>query len=131
MECPICFKKANYTTHCNHSFCKECLYKWKNTCPLCRSRIYMKYPNTRAMKRKLGVMNNAVIILANIRRAEKTEDKLKISEKLFDYIWDNRIVIRKDGHLCRIIHNKSALMESQCQSIGLPSPKILKKTSTI
>ena len=27
-ECPICFKKADYTTKCNHNFCKKCLYKW-------------------------------------------------------------------------------------------------------
>ena len=91
----------------------------------------MKYPNTRSTRRKEGVMDNAVIILANIRRVEKTEDKLKFAEVLFNYIWDHRIVIRKDGHLCRIIHEKSLLMYRQCSVVGLPPPKILKKTITI
>ena len=26
-KCPICFKKADYTTACNHAFCKKCLHK--------------------------------------------------------------------------------------------------------
>jgi len=91
----------------------------------------MRYPNTRAMKWRAGVMDNALIILANIRRAKKREDKLKFAEVLFNYIWDHRIVIRKDGHLCRIIHKKSVLMEHQCRSMGIVPPKILKKTLTI
>jgi hypothetical protein len=91
----------------------------------------MKYPNTRSMKGRLGVMDNAVIILGNIRRTEKTVDKLKLAEELFNYIWLHRIVIRKDGYLCRIIHEKSLLMYHQCSLVGLPPPKILKKTLTI
>ena len=83
------------------------------------------------MKWRAGVMDNALIILANIRRAKKREDKLKFAEVLFNYIWDHRIVIRKDGHLCKIIHEKSLLMYHQCSVAGLPPPKILKKTITI
>ena len=43
IECPICFTYFNNTKiiklSCDHSFCKECILKWKkenNTCPYCR-----------------------------------------------------------------------------------------------
>ena len=43
IECPICFTYFNNTNiiklSCNHSFCKECISKWKkhnNNCPCCR-----------------------------------------------------------------------------------------------
>ena len=130
-KCPICFKKADYTTACNHAFCKKCLHKWKNSCPLCRRMVILQYPNTRAMATKRQVMKIASRFLATIEQTEKAVDKLKIAEKLFNHIWDNRIVIRKDQYLCGIIHRKSILMETQCRRMEVFVPKILKKTSTI
>ena len=46
MNCPICDDKLTLencvSTECNHTFCKECFWKWTkshNTCPLCRCSI--------------------------------------------------------------------------------------------
>ena len=130
-ECPICFKKANYTTSCNHTFCKTCLYKWKNTCPLCRTRIVLEYPNTRALADASSVVEIIKIMTGNVTIAVTPEDKLKIVDKLLHFVWDNRIVIRKDSSACRVIHKKSLLVEHQCKTFGLTPPKILKKTLAI
>jgi len=78
------------------------------------------------MTKKLFVMDNAVIILNNINRAQKFIDKLKFMEKLFNHIWENRIIIRKDGYLCKVIHKKTLLLEHKCRSMGLLPPEILK-----
>ncbi len=130
-ECPICFKKANYITRCNHHFCKKCLYRWTGSCPLCRSKIELDYPYTRAMSRRKHVIDNIKIILKNIRLREEPKNKLLLADKLFNFIWDNRIIIRKNAGLCRIIHKKSVYVEHQCRWYGLLPPKILKKTASI
>ena len=130
-KCPICFKKANYTTACNHTFCKKCLYLWKKTCPLCRKRIQLEYPNTRAMATREGVCRNTTILLMNIKRTKKKENKLKFAEKLLYYIWDNRIVMRKYGRLCDVIHGKSLMLKREYEALGIVPPKVLKKTMTI
>ena len=131
MKCPICFKKVNYTTECNHHFCKKCLYHWKSTCPLCRKYIVLKYPSTRAMSTRQGVMDSIKILLDNIARVEESKYKIKYAEKLLQHFWDNRIVIRKYGRLCKTIHEKSAEIKKDCLSLGFPPPTILKKTLTI
>ncbi len=77
-ECPICFKKANYTTECNHHFCKKCLYRWGSSCPLCRAHYALKYPNTRSMSLHQHVWDNTRILLNNIARVEEVEYKIKI-----------------------------------------------------
>ena len=130
-ECPICFNKANYTTTCEHTFCKKCLFRWGNSCPLCRKHIILDYPNTRAMSKRPHVMESAVIILKNIERVDKKIDKLNFAEKLFILIWDNRIIIRKYRKLCKIIHKKSLHIERECKNMGVLTPKIIKKTMTI
>ena len=134
MECPICFKKANYTTHCNHSFCRKCLYRWRkrsHACPLCRAPCTLIYPNTRAMSTTKHVRDNIKILLNNIENVKEPKYKIKYAEKLFNFIWDNRIVIRKWGKFCKTIHDKSAQIKKSCINLGIVPPKILKKTITI
>ena len=45
--CPICYEnEVNLSTKCKHSFCSNCLIKWKeknNTCPYCRSQLGFIY----------------------------------------------------------------------------------------
>ena len=130
-ECPICFKKANYTTKCNHHFCKKCLYRWGNTCPLCRRYIMLDYPNTRAMSRLQHVIDNAGILLQNVARAKESKYKIMFAEKLFQFIWDWRVVIRKHSNLCKTIHDRSAHVKKECQDLGIVPPKIIEKTITI
>ena len=130
-ECPICFKKANYITSCNHAFCKKCLYRWKHTCPLCRAHIELEYPNTRAMDRSTLVVKTISRMSANISIAVLPQDKLNLAAKLLNFVWDNRIVIRKNGYACRTIHKRSLLLTRQCKNMGLSPPKILKKILTI
>ena len=130
-KCPICFKKANYTTDCHHTFCKKCLYRWKPYCPLCRRGIELKYPRTRAMSTRPSVIRTCSTLLKNIDESEESADKLKYTEKLLNHFWNNRIVIRKHYNLCKTIRNKLPLVKQECLSLGLLPPKILKKLSTI
>ena len=131
-KCPICFKKANYTTKCNHQFCRKCLYRWEmqagRTCPLCR-RIYpfFQYPNTRSMSRHQHVIDNTSILLSNIARVEEPKYKIGFAEKLFQFLWDNRVYVRKHRHLCRTIHEKAAHVKNHCIILGFMPPQILKK----
>lgn len=42
-ECSICYDNmyVKETLACGHSFCRNCIYKWKgNTCPMCRSIMF-------------------------------------------------------------------------------------------
>ena len=126
-KCPICFKKANYTIECNHHFCKKCLYRWGDTCPLCRAHYVLKYPNTRSMSRHQHVVDNTAILLNNIARVKVPEYKIAYAEKLLQFIWDNRVYVRKHSNLCRTIHEKSAHVKNQCIKLGFMPPQILKK----
>ena len=130
-KCPICFKKANYTTSCNHTFCKKCLSLWKDTCPLCRSHVELDWPKTRAMSRSVYVVQTIRIMANNIAITRTTTDKLKFADILLNFVWDNRIIIRKNNRACKLIHTKSLLLERQCKERGLSPPKILKKTLII
>jgi len=73
----------------------------------------------------IKIMTGNIIIMAT------PEDKLKLVDKLLHFVWDNRIVIRKDSSACRVIHKKSLLVKKQCETFGLTPPKILKKTLAI
>ena len=130
-ECPICFKKADYTTKCNHHFCKKCLYKWGYSCPLCRQHVTLDYPNTRAMSRSQHVIDNTQILLQNVARVKETKYKIQYAEKLFQFLWDWRVVVRKHGELCRTIHERSAHIKKECLDLGIVPPKIINKTITI
>lgn len=42
-ECSICYDNmyVKETLSCGHSFCRNCIYKWKGTtCPMCRSMMF-------------------------------------------------------------------------------------------
>ena len=126
-ECPICFKKANYTTECNHQFCKKCLYRWGDTCPLCRTHYTLKYPNTRSMCRHQHVVDNTAILLNNIAGEKESKNKIGYTEKLFQFLWDNRVYIRKHAGFCKVIYKKSVYIKKECIKLGIIPPQILKK----
>ena len=129
--CNICGDDLNnkliYTTKCNHHFCKKCLYRWGNTCPLCRRYIVLDYPNTRAMSRLQHVIDNTSILLKNVANVKEPKYKIGYAEKLFQFLWDNRVYVRKHSNLCRTIHEKSAHVKNQCIKLGFMPPQILKK----
>jgi len=77
------------------------------------------------------VTDNIKILLNNIENVKEPKYKIKYAEKLFNFIWDNRIVIRKWGKFCKTIHDKSAYIKKECINLGIVPPKILKKTITI
>ena len=127
-ECPICFKKANYITHCNHHFCKKCLYQWGSSCPLCRAHYVLKYPKTRSMSLHQHVWDNTRILLNNIARVEETKYKIQYMEKLLQFLWDHRVYVRKHGRLCKTIWEKSVDTKKACITLGIVPPNIIKKT---
>ena len=83
------------------------------------------------MATREGVCRNTNILLMNIKRTKKKKNKLKFAEKLLYYIWDNRIVMRKYGRLCDVIHGKSLMLKREYEALGIVPPKVLKKTMTI
>ena len=131
MLCPICFKPANYVTECNHHFCKTCLYRWKASCPLCRRGLILTYPKTRAMSMQPYVIDSMRILLYNVDRVKESTYKLTYTEKLFQFIWEYRIVVRKYGDLCRMIRTRSAYIKSRCLLLGLSPPTILHKMAIL
>ena len=44
-DCAICYQQNTnscFTTHCDHTFCQDCMTKWllvNNNCPLCRTNL--------------------------------------------------------------------------------------------
>jgi len=39
-QCPICYEKdCDVRTECNHSYCMDCIDKWRQHCPMCRKPI--------------------------------------------------------------------------------------------
>lgn len=49
-ECLVCYenKELHIETECKHSFCSDCIIKWKyehhhNSCPYCRENLKLKY----------------------------------------------------------------------------------------
>jgi len=83
------------------------------------------------MATREGVCRNTSILLMNIARTKEKKYKLQFAEKLLNYIWDNRIIMRKYGRLCEIIHIKSLMLKNEYRALGIVPPKILKKTMTI
>ena len=126
-ECPICFKKTDYTIECNHQFCKKCLYRWGDTCPLCRAHYTLKYPNTRSMSRHQHVVDSTSILLNNIARVKESKNKIAFTEKLFQFLWDNRVYVRKYTGFCKIIREKTVHVKKECIKLGFIPPQILKK----
>ena len=70
-ECSICYDNiyVKETLSCGHSFCKNCIYKWKGTtCPMCRSIMFYVI-NERDAKLDYATYNIKIIdeqIKANI-----------------------------------------------------------------
>jgi hypothetical protein len=77
------------------------------------------------------VIRNTSILLDTIKRENGSENKIKYAEKLLDFLWKYRIVIRKYGHLREIVRERSAYIKKECIELGFEPPKIIKKTITI
>tara|TARA_B110001454_G_scaffold165455_1_gene155214 strand:- start:94 stop:345 length:252 start_codon:yes stop_codon:yes gene_type:complete len=81
------------------------------------------------MSRHQHVVDNTAILLNNIAGVKEPKYKIGYAEKLFQFLWDNRVYVRKHSNLCRTIHEKSAHVKKECISRGILPPKILKKTA--
>ena len=57
--------------------------------------------------------------------------KLQLEKILLNHIWDNRIIIRKNGHLCKLVHRTALRMLKIYDHMGILPPKILLKTATM
>lgn len=82
-ECPICMCEFvnKVTTSCQHSFCFECLEKWKkvsnNSCPLCRINLNGKNHTENNLSLVLSYMDIINMILESKNRDDE-ESKLSI-----------------------------------------------------
>ena len=131
-ECPICYKKANYTTECNHQFCKKCLYKWgKQSCPMCRRRMNLRFPQTRAMVRQNTVFTLTGTALNSIGKLEDIEFKKQKVEQVLEYIWENRIIYRKFTHLCEVIKKRAENVILEYFNHGYNIPEIFMKIKSL
>ena len=63
-SCCICTNNIIFdtivNTECNHSFCKDCFWKWtkkKNTCPLCRKSLLYNSKELKKLQQTREFMN--------------------------------------------------------------------------
>ena len=49
------------------------------------------------------------------------------TEKLFQFLWDNGVYIRKHNGFCKVIYIKSVYIKKECIKLGIIPPQILKK----
>ena len=73
------------------------------------------------------VVDNTAILLNNIAGEKESKNKIGYTEKLFQFLWDNRIYIRKHADFCKVIHKKSVYIKKECIKLGIIPPQILKK----
>mgnify|MGYP001310234976 CR=1 FL=1 len=62
------------------------------------------------MAKRAYVVTTIDMMVKNVRMAITSEAKLKRADKLLNFVWDNRIIIRKNGRACRMLHKKTGLI---------------------
>ena len=82
MNCPICFELIDdlIKLECNHSFCKNCINKWRqnaNTCPCCRKNINLEKESS-----IYGTYQGCSIIEGNLYGFRPTLSKYLSDEKI-------------------------------------------------
>lgn len=94
-ECSICYDNmyVKETLSCGHSFCRNCIYKWKgNTCPMCRS-IMFYIINQRDAKLNYAVYNIKILdeqLKANIHDEKFFVNFLNfLSANMWIYYYDS------------------------------------------
>ena len=59
-ECPICYENHYLVTlGCSHSFCSQCINRWRISCPICRSNN---------VSRRLDISTNNFLLQGSIPR---------------------------------------------------------------
>ncbi len=130
MECPICYtNRTNYTTECNHHFCRSCLKKWdKDSCPMCRRTITRPpYPNTRSQVLANYIIQRAARMLIEIKQYRGPKAKTKPLEKFLYYLWQHRVIFRSRGNFSVIVRTRCKYIYNQYKQQNLNPPKILKR----
>ena len=88
MNCPICDDNLTLencvSTECNHTFCKECFWKWTkshNTCPLCRHSILVNSEELEEQKHIRKMIEQRSELSRQIRYFENKLKELKQTTK--------------------------------------------------
>ncbi len=117
-DCSICYNEINdkTTLGCNHSFCKECIYRWitkSGTCPMCRTMT--TYPE-RLDAINHNVNNGTLITVTNYRFTLDSElfpDFMEYTRDLVEYdTWVPRqdwevlkVFLGIDEHIFRVFRS--------------------------
>ena len=145
-ECAICYKKSNHVTKCGHHFCVTCIQKWscnqsilgsarysphsqiKTTCPMCRQEITPpEYYHTRS-EGKIGVILSTLIEKFSIQSRTRGE---KETADVLDYIWENRVVLRKFDEFVDTVKNKIKQLRIDYQTEGITPPPTMEKLKNL
>lgn len=130
MSCAICYNKSNYITECNHDFCIRCLRKWdSHSCPMCRQRIHIPYPNTRSAAKEYWTCLNVRFLLNRFNSNISVQQKAKIMEEILIYIWNHRVLFRRRQSFHRMIKKKCKEWHAEFIFEKVTPPRILKQFS--
>ena len=129
-QCSICYKKSNYITKCNHSFCRACMAQWDKTiCPMCRQNISrIKFPNTRAWSKSPETYNKIRLLFTKCENGNiTTHTKAKYTEDALLYIWKHRVIFRKRARFVRTVRRRSRELSLEYKLLKIKEPEVLKK----
>ena len=119
-ECAICYKKSNHVTKCGHNFCVTCIQKWAykqtmrgdantTTCPMCRQEIT---PPEHYQTRSEGKINEILQVLKEKFTIQSQTRGQQETTDVFEYIWENRIVLILYRLVCGVPVTESILVFS-------------------
>ena len=82
--CCICTDKVTcntiVNTECNHSFCKDCFWRWTkshNTCPLCRTSLLCNSEELKEQKHLRELLDHRSEIVKQVEDAYDEKDKVE------------------------------------------------------
>ena len=123
-NCAICDDKVSKNEpklcSCSYHFHVKCLRKWYYhsekhfsdiKCPCCRRKIPI-WKNTR---KKLNYEDTKKIWRDKIDKCSEAETEIQNTQyivELFDFIWDNRNLIRSEKTICQTVKNKLLEMKT-------------------
>ena len=143
--CCICYDviPASYPTlNCGHKVHPKCIKMWNKSCPLCRKKVVIT-PFTRRetyindiyneLNKFLDPLRNACQMwrVNNIRTCELKKIIYKHTYDLLNFVWDNRIAIRRDYLFIETMKNRCNNIINELQIIDSVVTIDKKKRSMI
>lgn len=135
-ECPICYDNIYVPLElnaCGHTFCKNCITSWGNTCPLCRS-LSDNVLSQNVLFDK--VHYKLTKLISNLDLVTHKNDRILAIKQIYDVVFNNyytlfhshdhllHIVVSKfielyDNSDCKIMNNLNTKLQSMLEKFPL------------